>query len=149
KMQPIDDLLDDWHAAQHLRLAGHHCVGYRISLEDALQLTHLVLCEVIKECACGRIAGRDLSERTVGQQRTQDDRCEQPPLAAPDGPDRCGSVDGHVAAVWSLPCRPPVALYQSGFCCRSVEHQLSCSGIARWAFCPTGLPDEAGVPVPN
>jgi hypothetical protein len=46
-VQAIDDLLDDRHPAQHFGLAGHHCFGYRIGLEDALQLTHLVLRKVV------------------------------------------------------------------------------------------------------
>ena len=85
QIEPIGDLLDDGHAAQHLGLARHHGVGDRIDPQDALQFAHLVLAGVVEQRAGCGVARRELRDRDQGQQRAQQHRRQQAPACAAAG----------------------------------------------------------------
>ena len=130
QVQPTGHLLDHRHAAQHLGLARHHRIGDGVDPQDALHLAQLVLARVVEQRAGGGIARRELCDRDKGQQRAQQDRCQQEPLAASqDGEDggavqcrRIADIDRHARGGTVAPDRPG----RLGCSFWSVEHRLSC-----------------------
>ncbi len=142
QIEPARDLLDHRHAAQHLGLAGHHGVGDRIDPHDALQLTRLVLARVVEHRPGGGVARGELGNGDNGQQRAQQHRRQQEPLAAPqDGKDRGAIQWRHTASVARqarLQTFAPCRCGRLSSSCRLVEHHLS------WLTEQAGLPVQPG-----